>query len=1197
MADVEEQGPNQFSSFVKESEEIIDLVKKSCAAGRDGRADTASLDRICLTVKDYQEQSHLLDPLLEHTVTPFMLLIRELRDDTSKDEVIHAVLKTVCVFVTVRGYKVVSRFFPHEVCDLEPTLALLKRQSRDDYETWETRYVLLLWLSIIVLVPFDLKTIDSSLADSADSTKDGSSLEGEVIDSLLSHTRLFLSDSGKTRDAAGILLSRLLSRKDMASHLSEFVSWASRQLKDLEVSDVPSDMFLVVGIFHSLACLFKVAQRDVLLKFVLPVYHPVIKLAAEQKSDMMFLAVKLAQRLGLTFLKPRVAPWRYHRGCRSLLDNLKGVPGAASRTVVKSALLNEAEDECVVVAEEVEDLLDILLVGLKDKQTVVRWSSAKGIGRITGRLSLELADDIVGAVLELFSAAEEEDAWHGGCLALAELARRGLLLPSRLGEVLPVVVQALRYDVRKGAHSVGSHVRDAACYVCWAFARAYTPEDMSAHVATLAPALISMAVFDREVNCRRAAAAAFQENVGRQGNFENGIDIVTTADFFSLGSRENAYLVVGPAVARFALYRRPLMLEATSKLQHWDPAIRTLAARAVAALVPVDSDLLSTEILPTLVPLATSQDLAVRHGACWAVAELTLALSNHCNKQTEILSQDMWVQISELIPAIEKARLYRGRGGEIMRQAVCRLLECCSFASMPTKEKLRLQLLATISENLRHPKDYIQEAAREACHAFLRQYYSSPSEAIRVRVTDTFCKSVREDENPAAKRGYSLVLGALPSRFYTPPTRLAVVVDTLYSAVQVPENFDDRDAETRKNAVRALGELVSTLGVPHRPSSHIGDITGDYEPELPDDELQKVFSSLRLAMDDYCTDDRGDVGSWVREAAMEAFATIVPLVEVAQRQRQGEGLQGPLPSDWASTVVSLLAKQAVEKIDRVRNIAGSVLEKLLLDGYLKDAPSYEELKDIVCSRELGPTNWAASADTFPRLARLLTFDAYRYSLYCGFVISAGGLTESLMRHGGDCVVSYLKTSDGLVASCPVFLEVLANHEKQDRVVVPCLKTLKLAFERGAFAPLPKDDPFWCGLVERIRVELRGCGDVNKLLTGMQLLCLIAVEETPARDIALRCILVLLGHKFPKVRKDTAGEMVSTLFDVLSDEAYDILAGTRWGAGIASARAERDKLYDLLNVPKLETTTAVRAPIVKEKEDDLSYQALVKEMGY
>ena len=54
--------------------------------------------------------------------------------------------------------------------------------------------------------------------------------------------------------------------------------------------------------------------------------------------------------------------------------------------------------------------------------------------------------------------------------------------------------------------SVGAHVRDAAAYVCWAFARAYTAADMLESIAVLAPALLVTACYDREVSLRDVSA-------------------------------------------------------------------------------------------------------------------------------------------------------------------------------------------------------------------------------------------------------------------------------------------------------------------------------------------------------------------------------------------------------------------------------------------------------------------------------------------------------------------------------------------------------------------------------------------------------------------------------------------------------------------------------------------------------------------
>lgn len=43
---------------------------------------------------------------------------------------------------------------------------------------------------------------------------------------------------------------------------------------------------------------------------------------------------------------------------------------------------------------------------MEKQDTVVRWSAAKGVGRVTGRLSLSFADDVVASVLDLFQPTE-----------------------------------------------------------------------------------------------------------------------------------------------------------------------------------------------------------------------------------------------------------------------------------------------------------------------------------------------------------------------------------------------------------------------------------------------------------------------------------------------------------------------------------------------------------------------------------------------------------------------------------------------------------------------------------------------------------------------------------------------------------------------------------------------------------------------
>ena len=124
----------------------------------------------------------------------------------------------------------------------------------------------------------------------------------------------------------------------------------------------------------------------------------------------------------------------------NLDSNKKAKTEADDETNSAKEEVDESEED-YDIPEEVEEVIGYLLEGLRSIETVIRWSAAKGIGRVTGRLPKGLADEVVDSLLQLLSLKESDSAWHGGCLSLAELARRGLLLPKRLDPVVNVVLK------------------------------------------------------------------------------------------------------------------------------------------------------------------------------------------------------------------------------------------------------------------------------------------------------------------------------------------------------------------------------------------------------------------------------------------------------------------------------------------------------------------------------------------------------------------------------------------------------------------------------------------------------------------------------------------------------------------------------------------------------------------------------------
>ncbi|XP_053850363.1 tubulin-specific chaperone D isoform X1 [Vidua macroura] len=1164
---------NILDSFT-ESREVAELIGNLREVFGELVTREMAVERFIGIMDKYQEQPHLLDHHLEGMMNSLLEIVW---DSGSPPSLVHLAFKFLYIITKVRGYKRFLPRFPHEVRDLQPVLDLLAKQNPRDPETWETRYMLLLWLSMICLIPFDLARFDGNLI----------ALEGQArqptMDRILDIAKCYLVVSDKARDAAAVLVSKFIVRPDVRqSRMADFLDWVLSMLSKSS-SQTMEGTVIMNGMLQALAQLFKHGKREDCLPYAATVLECLDNCKLSESNQMVLrkLGMKLVQRLGLTFVKPKVAKWRYQRGSRSLAANLQAQGAAVQnqkREVAAAAAEADDDDEEYDIPGEIENVVEQLLVGLKDKDTIVRWSAAKGIGRITGRLPKELADDVIGSLLDCFSFQETDNAWHGGCLALAELGRRGLLLPSRISDVVPVMLRALTYDEKRGACSVGSNVRDAACYVCWAFARAYEPAELLPFISHISSALVIAAVFDRDVNCRRAASAAFQENVGRQGTFPHGIDILTAADYFAVGNRVNCYLTISVYIAGFPEYTEPMIDHLVNmKINHWDSVIRELSTKALHNITPRAPEYMANVVLPRLLPLSVGSDLHTRHGAILACAEITHALCKLAQENnrsvTYYFTEKSLEGLKQIHQELCSRQLYRGLGGELMRPAVCTLIEKLSLSKMPFRgDPIISGWQWLINDSLRHltlvssaARQHIKESAVSALAALCNEFYiDERGEADPALQDELVTQYVSELQNAEEmiRCGFSRALGALP-RFLL-KGRLQQVLEGL-KKVTIISPEDVSFAEARRDALIAIAKVCQTVGVK-------GD--GSQQEYVCRDNVDQIYATLLTGVTDYTTDSRGDVGGWVREAAMTSLMEVTLLLV----QNEAELIHASI----CKQIMCWLAQQSAEKIDKFRAHAGSVFLSLLHFDHppVPHIPHREELERIFPRWEKEVLNWNAASEAFPRITRLLGLPAYQYHVLLGLSVSVGGLTETTLRYSAQSLFDYMKKiqSDpsALGSFCETLLKVFEDNLRNDRVSVPLLTMLDQMLANGCFDMFTEQEnhPFPVKLFTLCKEEIKRSKDIRKLRSSIGVFCGLIQFQGDMREKVFFQLFLLLCHPFPIIRKTTASqvyEMLLTYSDVLDpaimDQAMAILSDTNWEAELPVVRERRNCLCDLMKVPR------------------------------
>lgn len=261
------------------------------------------------------------------------------------------------------------------------------------------------------------------------------------------------------------------------------------------------------------------------------------------------------------------------------------------------------------------------------------------------------------------------------------------------------------------------------------------------------------------------------------------------------------------------------------------------------------------------------------------------------------------------------------------------------------------------------------------------------------------------DPNAAVRRGSALAIGVFPNELLTSQWRNVLLklcgcckIEVIYAVANITsilsqvqllcyqntsllqENPEERDAEARVNAVKGLVSVCETL-VSGRENNANSFTENDFSLFIF--IKNEVMTSLFKALDDYSVDNRGDVGSWVREAALHGLEKCTYMLCRIGKSgclsgksdgNEIESVVRPLTDNMlknnaevllfdenlATNLLGGICKQAVEKMDKLREAAANVLYRILYNQiiYIPYIPFREKLEEIIPKEADG--KWAVS---------------------------------------------------------------------------------------------------------------------------------------------------------------------------------------------------------------------------------------------
>ncbi|KAF3044051.1 hypothetical protein E8E12_008142 [Didymella heteroderae] len=564
--------------------------------------------RTCALIEPFQEDPQLLDTHLKTLLPPLVAAYLELLQTMSSEKAkkgqvpaSHAICYIINLFCKVRGEKVIKGFFNNEPRHLEPILRefeLGKNFQRAEDQClpqsivpWTERYVLLLWLSHLLLAPFPLASMSTLQSSEETSTALGIELPEEVPGITLRVLNICfqcLQSASKERAAAAKLLVTLCVRPDMQELglLRVLVKWALSFFTNA-IEDT-SDIHKCIGVLSFMSGLVASASNVEIGPFLAPAFQ-VCQRILQQENLKFIQSSAVARKLVVKTMRNIVI---------HCLQAVSTPFGFDSTTAL-------------------EEVIEALLEAVGDGDTPVRYAASKALSVITLKLDSDMAGEVIDAILGSLNenvywqgtkrnlSGVNPLRWHGLTLTLSHLLYRKAIPTHQLPDVLNALLLSLGFEQRSPTGgSIGTNVRDAACFGIWALSRRYSTDDLLAVQTSsmrasehrpdvsvpqaLAIELVVVACFDPAGNIRRGSSAALQELIGRHPNtIHEGIPLVQAVDFHAVGLRQRAMCDVAVKAGDLhpvywqALFETSLGWRGTGAL---DSDSRLSAARSIGLL-------------------------------------------------------------------------------------------------------------------------------------------------------------------------------------------------------------------------------------------------------------------------------------------------------------------------------------------------------------------------------------------------------------------------------------------------------------------------------------------------------------------------------------------------------------------------------------------------------------------------------------